>query len=290
MKILIYGAGVIGSFYALLFKKANFEVSLYARGKRLDELNSKGFLYLENELIKKIDIQTLSLLKPETSYDFIFLAVRENQLYNALKELKITSCPIVTFVNSTDTYSKWEAICGKNRIIPAFPGAGGSLENGILKARLTPRQVQATTFGEINGEKTERLAKLAELFKKANIPYHIVDDMHLWQLCHLAMVVPLADAYYNAKSPKQAGKDYRLMLKTAKTLKENFYLMKKYHHKLSPPKMNLFLYLPTWFLARSLSLVYKSNFANTFMYPHALKAQDEMNVLHQKFYTYIKSK
>lgn len=30
--------------------------------------------------------------------------------------------------------------------------------------------------------------------------------MHMWQLCHLAMVVPIADAYYEADCPEKAGK------------------------------------------------------------------------------------
>ena len=41
MKILIYGAGVIGSLYAVLFSKSrNTDVSVYARGKRLEEVHS----------------------------------------------------------------------------------------------------------------------------------------------------------------------------------------------------------------------------------------------------------
>mgnify|MGYP007081670341 CR=1 FL=1 len=31
--------------------------------------------------------------------------------------------------------------------------------------------------------------------------------MHLWQLCHLAMVVPIADAYYESDDPEKVGKN-----------------------------------------------------------------------------------
>ena len=34
MRILIYGAGVIGSLYATLFAEAGYDTSIYARGKR----------------------------------------------------------------------------------------------------------------------------------------------------------------------------------------------------------------------------------------------------------------
>ncbi len=44
--------------------------------------------------------------------------------------------------------------------------------------------------------------------------------MHMWQLWHLAMVVPIADAYYEADCSERAGRDWKIMKKTAKRLKE----------------------------------------------------------------------
>ena len=38
MRLLIYGAGVIGCLYATLFSKAGYDITLYARGKRLQAL------------------------------------------------------------------------------------------------------------------------------------------------------------------------------------------------------------------------------------------------------------
>ena len=72
------------------------------------------------------------------AYDFILLTVRENQLYEALAELKNNkSNTIVTMVNSLDSYKKWEDIVGTGRILPAFSGAGGSInDDGILDAAL----------------------------------------------------------------------------------------------------------------------------------------------------------
>ena len=48
------------------------------------------------------------------------------------------------------------------RILPAFPGAGGSINNdGILDAALTPRMIQPTTFAEISGNKSEKTKQIA---------------------------------------------------------------------------------------------------------------------------------
>ena len=39
MRILIYGAGVIGGLYGALLAQAGFDVSVYARGRRLESLS-----------------------------------------------------------------------------------------------------------------------------------------------------------------------------------------------------------------------------------------------------------
>lgn len=290
MRLLIYGAGVIGSLYAVLLRKAGFDVSVYARGRRLAVLKSRGLIYYENNKLRKSKVKVLKELKRDDKYDFIFLTVRENQLYAALEELKYNNSDIVTMVNSIDDYRNWEGVCGKGRIIPAFPGAGGSIRNDILDAALTPSFVQPTTFGKISREKTVRINKLAGILKKAKIPYKIVDDMHLWQICHLAMVVPIADAYYEAKYPKRAGYEHKLMLKTAKRLKRNFNFIKLWHGRVLPRKLNIFLYAPTWLLATVIAFIFRSSFAYKFMYRHSMKAKDEMKNLHKQLYAYMKSK
>ena len=290
MRLLIYGAGVIGCLYAALFGQAGYDTTLYARGKKLETFRKNGLLYEIKGKTYKAEVKIINLLKNEDKYDFIFLTVKENQVHAALKELSLNTSPtIVTMVNTLEPYSNWEEICGKGRIIPAFPGAGGSFENGILKAALTPRVIQPTTFSEIDGSQTKRLLRLAELLKEAGIPYQIVKDMHQWQLCHLAMVVPIADAYYEAKEPREVWRECAIMTKTAKRMKRNFNSLHDSGITLSPKKMNIFRYFPTFILKIGLIIVFRSNFGNVFMYQHSINAPDEMSRFHTQFYQYIKN-
>ena len=290
MRILIYGAGVIGSLYAVLFAEAGYDTSIYARGKRLEFLKKNGLLYKKKQNIRRAETTILGEVSDKDAYDFVLLAVRENQLYEALAELKNNkSNTIVTMVNSLDSYKKWEDIVGKGRILPAFPGAGGSINNdGILDAALTPRMIQPTTFAEISGNKSERTKQFSKILRHAHIPYQKAVDMHMWQLCHLAMVVPIADAYYEADCPERAGKDWKIMKKTAKRLKRNFYFLRKQAGRLSPCKMNIFRLLPLPFLTIMLAVTFESGFGDKFMYQHAMKAPDEMRELHKQFYAYMK--
>ena len=101
MRILIYGAGVIGSLYAVLFSNAGYDVSIYARGYRLEKLRENGLLYLENKRIKKARVKLCSKLSDTDIYDFIFLTVRNNQLKKALRELRTNKSKcIVTMVKN----------------------------------------------------------------------------------------------------------------------------------------------------------------------------------------------
>ena len=159
------------------------DTSIYARGKRLEVLRTNGLLYKKNQEVIKAEIKILGELPNDDIYDFVLLTVRENQLYEALAELKNNkSTTIVTMINSLDSYKKWEDIVGRGRILPAFPGAGGSInEDGILDASLTPRIIQPTTFAEVSGNKSERTKQLSKVLKHSHIPCQKVQDMHFWR-------------------------------------------------------------------------------------------------------------
>lgn len=284
MRVLIYGAGVIGSLYAALIFEAGADVSVYARGNRLKELQMYGLRYKKNNEIRTAKVSVLSRLLPLDSYDFILLAVRENQLHIALAELKSNVSPvIVTMVNSLETYDTWEKICGKGRILPAFPGAGGGFDGDILDATLTPRFIQPTTIGISGGREKE----LFDLFQSAMIPCQVVKDMHSWQICHLAMVVPIADAYYHSDDPEHAGNDLVLMNKTAKQIRRNLFNVKTKGIKLVPIKMKFLQILPCSIMGFILGIIFRSRFGEKFMYRHSIKAPDEMRRLHEQFYNYI---
>ena len=78
MRILIYGAGVIGSLYAVLFAEAGYDTNIYARGKRLEALRNNGLQYKKNQEVIKAEIRILGELPNDDIYDFVLLTVREN--------------------------------------------------------------------------------------------------------------------------------------------------------------------------------------------------------------------
>ena len=79
MRILIYGAGVLGSLYAALLAKAGYDISIYARGKRLEVLKNNGLLYKKDQSIIKAEIKILGKVPYDDMYDYV-------------KKLKICGC------------------------------------------------------------------------------------------------------------------------------------------------------------------------------------------------------
>jgi 2-dehydropantoate 2-reductase len=45
-------------------------------------------------------------------------------------------------------YADWINALGYDRVIPAFPGSGGKIENGVVCYEIVSRIVQPTTIGE----------------------------------------------------------------------------------------------------------------------------------------------
>ena len=118
--------------------------------------------------------------------------------------------------------------------------------------------------------------------------YQIVPEMHHWQISHLGVIIPLADAYYQSRHPEKICANEKLMTLTAYRMKKNLkWIAQK--GMLCPAKLYMIKDMPTGMLAGVLSRVYQSEFGNRFLYRHAMHAPEEFQRLHQEFYNYMKT-
>ncbi len=94
MKILVYGAGVIGTTYGWQLSEAGHEVTLLVRaGKKADY--QKGIqIHCRDERVKNTrQVDTLfcpsvvDVLRPQDAYDLILVAVKSNQVEAVLPDL-----------------------------------------------------------------------------------------------------------------------------------------------------------------------------------------------------------
>ena len=292
-KILIFGAGVIGSVYAGKLALAGHSVSVLARNKRLTELQLNGLLLSENgKDVIKAAVAVISELKTGDIYDYIFITLRKDQLKDALSLLaQNQSKNFVFMVNTAEGYSDWIGKIGLERVIPAFPGAGGKVENGIVYYSLTPGFVQPTTLGEINGNISQRIIELAKILKNAGFPTSISNKMDSWQKSHVAMVCPLAyGIYFDGGNNYTLAKNKVAISQMNKALKETFSFIKDSGIGVEPPKLNLFRIAPLWLLNFVMPFVFNTKWAETVISNHALAARSEMEMLFNDFNLLAKDK
>lgn len=278
-RILIFGAGVIGSIYGGLLAKRGHDVTLLARGRRYEELKTNGLCLRQGQQGKeKVEVSVISTLNPDDIYDYILVAVRADQVEDALPNLAQNKSKNVVFmVNNARGYSHWEDAIGKGRVIPAFPGAGGTIEDGIVRYDITTRSVQPTTIGEIGKGRTPRLKTLLDILSRAGFPTEISNKMDAWQKTHLALVCPLAlGFYYDGGDNYSLASNKPALMQVSKALKETFGFIRKSGIGITPGKFRYVGLVPLPLLAYMLSKIFATPWAETFMYHHSIKAKGEM--------------
>lgn len=249
-RILIFGAGVIGSMYAIKLIEAGFDVSLFAHSNRFKSLRENGLQYMEKGTDRSIQVNVIDTLENADVYDFIFVTVRYDRSESALLALKDNqSKNIVTMTSNSIGFSSWLDIVG-DRLLPAFPGFGGQIKDGVLHPRFLPKIIAATAFGEINGVVTERIEKLANLFKTAKLPYVIKKDMQAYLITHSVSDIAMLSFLHSENKiiDKKTARTRKTARKITVTLKAYLRAIQKAGVSIDPPMLKMVLKFPNLFL------------------------------------------
>jgi 2-dehydropantoate 2-reductase len=289
MKILVYGAGVIGSIFAAKLALSGQDVTVLARNQRLDEIKKNGIL-LRNPMTMKIEsspVKTIDNLSENEIFDFIMVVMQKNQVGAILDKLaKNKSKNIVFVVNTASGYSEWQKAIGEDRLMIGFPSAGGERNAGIVDyfiGKGMMRIFQTTTFGELNGKKSKRVKELIHAFRKACIPAVFHKKMDLWQKTHVAMVTCIANALYGYGCDNyKLAASQKSVKEMLKGIKEGFNVIKKLGMHPTPRKLGFF-FLPTGILTPICRIFLNTKLAEITMAKHCIAAKPEMTFLQKEF-------
>jgi 2-dehydropantoate 2-reductase len=291
MKILVYGAGVIGSIFAGMIARKGYDVTVFARNTRLQELNDNG-LILVNSLNSKrivVRVKTTDVLNEDDVFDYIIVVVQNTQIDDILPVLSKNKSPNIVFVvNNPLGYKKWIDAVGRERIIFGFPSAGGVRKNGEVHyfiGKDIAKLFQSTTLGELNGIRTKRLARLVKIFKHAGFQPSISKSPDEWQKTHVAVILPIVKALYRYQSNNyELSKSYTTLRNAVLGTRELFRILKSIGVRIEPKKLN-FYYLPVCFIVPAYMLVMKTKIAEFAMANHTMVAKEEMDALEKQFMT-----
>ncbi len=197
VRILVLGAGVIGSVYAGMLLQAGHHVVLLARGSRLTDLRAKGLVLENSESKQRLQLSVSAVDSPEADqrYDLVLVAVRAEQLAATL--------PVLTGMNDGSDVLFFGNIGGHGpaliealgqRAVFGFPSAGGIRDGAVIRYVLIGQQ--KTTLGEPCGVTSSRVRRLQTMFSGVGFPSTITANIDGWLLGHAAFVVPMAFALY----------------------------------------------------------------------------------------------
>lgn len=286
-RVLIFGAGVIGSIYAMKFIEAGIDITIFARSNRFKALKEKGLQYNEKGAVKSIKVKVIDKLENGDVYDFIFVTVRYDQSESALSALKNNqSKSIITMTNTSKGFTSWLDIVG-DRLLPAFPGAGGQIKDGILYARIPPKGLVPTMFGEISGLVTERLENLAKLFKSAKLSYAINKDMGGFLITHSVSDIALLGALYFENKTTDGKTAHKITI----TLKAYLRALQKAGVAINPAVFRIMLKCPSFILDFFFTMWLRTKMVKDMMLPSfANSANKEVVQLNKDLLKFLSEK
>ena len=193
MKILVFGAGVLGCNLARNFYRAGNDVTLLARGAWAEEIRKNG-LRIKDKFSPRMSVSRIPVvtaLKPEDQYDVIFAVVRYTQLDAIMETLRANQTKTVVFVGNNVSAAATAAKLPEKQVLFAFASSVGHRE----RDHVASVDLKKITVGPLQGDPSrEDLVKRIFGGTKYKVTYE--PDMEDYLLCHAAFVLPVAFACY----------------------------------------------------------------------------------------------
>lgn len=229
MRILIIGAGVLGSNLAHSIKKGN-DVTILARNKTYENLKNNG-LIIKHKLGKKsVDhFNVIDKLDENDIYDVIFVVSRFSSLDSIVKIIEKNKSKNIVFVGNNMNAEKYMNIKAKNILFAFFMAAGKKYDGYINSICLNKIEIGRTDGKDISNE------FIKSIFNETKIKLTIENKMNDYLKTHACAVLPLVFASYkvdgNLKLLKK-DKEYSLLIMDA--IIEGYDVLKKLGYEILP--------------------------------------------------------
>jgi len=198
MKIAIFGAGAIGGYVAAKLAAAGrVELSVVARGAHLDAMRGSGLRLIEDGVEKAVPVKASSNAGDLGIQDYVVLALKAHSVAPALDQfapLIGENTAVVTMQNGVPWWyfyrlegpfegtrieavdpggTIWDSI-GPKRVIGSVVYPAAEVDAPGLIRHIDGRRF---SLGEPSGEKSERVARLAEEFIAAGLQAPVRQDI-----------------------------------------------------------------------------------------------------------------
>ncbi len=286
MKILVFGAGVLGCNIAGSMFHAGKDVKLLARGKWAEEIQKNG-LRIKNMFSPSVSVSrvpAVTELAPDDIYDVIFVAVRYTQLETIIDTLKANKTKNIVFVGNNVRASDLVELLPQKNVMFAFTNAAGHRESD----RVVSVDLHKITIGQLQGaHSNEKL--IGEIFAGTKYKVTYEPNMGDYLLCHAAFVIPAVFACYKTDGNlKRLKKDNAYLNRLIDANIEGYRAIRNTGREILPKEDSDFegaAYRKTCF--RFFKLMCATVLGKICVSDHAMNAADEMSALNRDFKKFL---
>lgn len=249
MRFLVIGAGNIGSLYAAKLAQSAQEVTVLARGARLEQIRRHG-IELEDAVFgerTRTPVNVVNRLGPADDYDVVLVILPKQRVAEVLPVLAMNDrTPSVMFFgnNAAGPAAMVDAL-GHDRVLLGFPGAAAVPHEGAIRYVITSAREQPTTLGELDGSSSGRIVSIASAFEASGFPVSVSTNIDAWLKTHVAEILPTVCALFQAGGrPEQLAADdgaLRLMLRA---IREGYRVLRANGVPITPRNHRVFEWLP----------------------------------------------
>ncbi len=287
-KVLLFGAGVLGSLYAARLQEAGADVTLLARGARYADLKKHGIVLRCFETGKETTtrVRLVSEMPADEYFDLCVAAVQKTQLSSALAVLKKNSqIPVFLFLNNTaEGPQEMIDALGRERVMLSHGNAGGERDGHIVHYMIA----EEMPIGELDGTISDRLKRIASLLEKAGFSVDLCNDIISWKLYHVALAVPFAYAMeLHGACNIQLSHNRKDVGRCLDGIREGIAVLRALGYPVEPGKLRLAFAIPNFILVPLFQRVLRAKIADIGMARHLRNARDEMKKLSREFFVLV---
>ncbi len=294
MKILVFGAGPLGSLFTARLLEAGHDVSLLARGQRLADLRKFGLVLMdtqtEQETVSHPNL--VERLDPQDAYDLVLVIMRKNRALEILPILAANrhTSSVLFLMNNAAGPGELVGALGAERVLMGFPMSAGYRRGHVVYYLMGAKTGQKAMIpiGEVDGRITPRLQEVGRVL--ASMPGFDADlrtDMDAWLKTHVALLMPSL-----APAMRAAGRDNVRMANTRdamilalRAIREGFRVLRALGYPVVPESVRIFERIPEPILVWAFRKRIADPRMRIAMLEHGAAAQDEIEHLANEFMT-----
>ena len=217
MRILVYGAGVLGCNLAHDIYRAKKDVTILARSVWASRIQQDGLVIKHLCRTTRDRIKVVTQLDQGDVYDVIFVVMQYSQIDGILPILRENKSKTIVFVGNNLKAQEYEQALPEKQVLFAFYAACGKRE----KTRVNSMALGKITIGRSKGECNNLL--IDSIFEDTKIKVRKMADMDSWLKTHAAFILPLAYAcYYADGNLKKLKKERNLVNSLIDAVREGY--------------------------------------------------------------------